>query len=150
MNYKDNDFYAGYSDIARVMYEAPEEAGSIYFGGDGDYDIHTIPNVSECPVPDHYEPYKVLWRPSWVTIRDDKETVTELLMVDKYQSVIIYRAGELGCLITNATEGLTVKWSIAMHTSSKKGCVNTLQQLLMTQKINASNTAKITISILCK
>lgn len=101
MYYKDNDFYAGYSDIARLMYETPDEAGFINFRGDGDYTIHTIPDINACFVPSHYLPYQVFWAIVWMKIRDDWETVTKLEVVDDSKPTIIYRAGEMGCLITN-------------------------------------------------
>ncbi len=101
MYYKDNDFYAGYSDIARLIYETHDEAGFVYFGGDGDYTIHTIPDLNECSVPDHYAVCQVFWEARWLKIRDDWETVTKLEVVDDSKPIIIYRAGEMGCLITS-------------------------------------------------
>ena len=90
-NYKVVLVSLGYSDIADLTVRFPMQANTLHFGGDASYSAYVITDAQE--VPAHYT--KVLEGAYWCTIYDDEEGMLKIYA----DTIEIYRAGEMGCLI---------------------------------------------------
>lgn len=97
-NYKDFDQkWIGESDIATLILVGGSSEGlkveQLHFGIDNYYDAYMVnENIS---IPSHYE--KVAEFKYWMKIYDDNG-LNETIKAD---NIIVYRAGEMGCVIQN-------------------------------------------------
>lgn len=92
MNYKANKKqFIGSSDIASLTIRIPRNAFILDFGKDGNYYAYVIDESYE--IPEHYQ--CVGQGNSWLKIYDDEELVRTF----KADEILIYRAGEMGCII---------------------------------------------------
>ena len=91
-NYKDcEQVFIGSSDIASLTLRSPMEVTTLNFGKDGDYQAYVVDR--EAKIGDHYS--KVYECEDWLKIYDDNELVREF----KSDTIEVYRAGEMGCII---------------------------------------------------
>lgn len=91
-SYKDfPKVFIGYSNIGSLIAKAPGKVQDIYFGGDGSYEAYIVNEPAS--IGAHYE--KVFDCSGWLKIYDDESLTLTL----KGEQIIIYRAGEFGCII---------------------------------------------------
>lgn len=99
-NYKNyNQIFIGESDIASLTIRSAGAVGILNFGIDGIYNAYIVDECAE--IGSHY--HKVYEGENWLTIFDDNE----LTFKEYADKIIIYRAGEMGCIIQLINEN---KW----------------------------------------
>lgn len=95
-NYKDfEQEYIGSSDIASLILAGCGSDGlklkELHFGTDSSYRAYIVKGEAE--IGAHYE--KVEEFKSWLKIYDDDELVKSF----RAEKIIVYRAGEMGCIV---------------------------------------------------
>lgn len=91
-SYKDyTKQYIGASDFASLTLRSPAGAAALNFGEDNIYTAYIVPEKIE--IPEHYK--EVYRAGAWLKIYDD----TELVKTYEAEQIIVYRAGERGCII---------------------------------------------------
>lgn len=91
MDYKQNTFPIGESDIASLTLRFPTRAETLDFGMDGVYCAHFITDDTE--IPSHY--HKDVSGKYWCNIYDDNGLTATI----SANTIDFYRAGEMGVLI---------------------------------------------------
>lgn len=96
-NYHDTPTLAlGCSDIARLTLVDARDAYSLRFCGDGSYRAHLLIGDDKS-VPAHYR--LVMEAKSWLKVFDDNVLIADLRTQHLNDTIEVYRAGEMGCLI---------------------------------------------------
>lgn len=90
-NYKERKEYIGSSDIAELTLRSEGKTQPLHFGEDGSYYAYII--CGEYDIPSHYT--EVARFKGKVDILDDDGFV----VFYEAEEVVVYRAGEFGCII---------------------------------------------------